>query len=104
MHSWPSPTPVTIPRQSRGCQTVITHTALDALTKRDLAAIIPTILARHELGDWGDLDAEDRAQNDLALEQGERLLSAYGIRDDLKVWVITERDRSVTTILLPEDY
>ena len=85
-------------------QTVITPAALERLRQRDLESIIPTILSRHELGDWGDLDDEDRQANDQALKDGSRLLSAYQIHDDLKVWVITEWDRSATTILLPEDY
>ena len=85
-------------------QTVITPAALERLRQRDLEAIIPTILSRHELGDWGDLDEEDSKANDLALKEGDRLLSAYQIHEDLKVWVITEWDRSVTTVLLPEDY
>lgn len=85
-------------------RTVITPQALDALTQRDLAAIIPTMLARHALGDWGDLSDEDRRANDVAVKVGARLLSAYAIRDDFKVWVITEWDRSMTTILLPEEY
>jgi hypothetical protein len=84
-------------------RTAITAAALDALTARALAAIISTILARHELGDWGDLDDADREANDLALKVGGRLISAYDVRDDLRVWVITERDRSVTTIRMPED-
>jgi hypothetical protein len=85
-------------------RTVITAAALDALTIRGLAAIIPTILARHELGDWGDLEEADRTANAIAIQEGERLLSAYDIHDDLRVWVITERDRSITTILLPQNY
>ena len=83
---------------------VITPGALAALKKRGLEAMIPTILGRHELGDWGDVNDEDREANDVAVNEGERLLSAYNIRDDFRVWVITEWDRSVTTILLPEDY
>lgn len=83
---------------------MITAAALDTLTTRGLSAIIPTILARHELGDWGDLDDADWTANNLAIQKGERLLSAYDIHADLRVWVITERDRSVTTILLPQDY
>ena len=58
----------------------------------------------NKLGDWGDPDEDDRRANDLALQEGTRLLSAYEIRDGFKVWVIPEADRSVTTILLPDDY
>ncbi|WP_414444649.1 hypothetical protein [Burkholderia sp. 22PA0106] len=62
------------------------------------------LLDRHCAGDWGDLEAEDIAENELALLAGKRLLSSYVIPGGSKVWVITEADRSVTTVLLPEDY
>lgn len=62
-----------------------------------------TALRRHASGDWGDLCPEDTLANDTALDQGGRLLSAYG-RDGNRMWIITEADRSVTTVLLPEDY
>ncbi|ARM02403.1 hypothetical protein BOC59_09405 [Burkholderia pseudomallei] len=62
------------------------------------------LLARHIYGDWGDLPAEDLAENERALLSGARLLSSYAIPGGVKVWVITEADRSTTTILLPEDY
>lgn len=65
---------------------------------------IQRALQRHVIGDWGELDAEDKKANDLALQTGERLLSAYHTVNGTKFWIITERDRSVTTILLPEDY
>jgi len=61
-------------------------------------------LIRHVTGDWGDLDEEDKAENELSLRQGLRLLSAYHLSTGVKIWVITERDRSATTILLPEEY
>ncbi len=61
-------------------------------------------LARHAGGDWGYLDREDKAHNDLALTHGGRLVSAYRLRDQTKIWVITEADRSITTFLLPEEY
>jgi len=61
-------------------------------------------LTRHVSGDWGDMDAEDKAHNDAALASGEeRIFSAYIVGSE-KIWVITEWDRSVTTLLLPEDY
>lgn len=62
------------------------------------------ILKRHTAGDWGDLEADDVAANDQALVDGDRLLSAYNEEFGFKVWVITEADRSATTILLPDDY
>jgi len=61
------------------------------------------ILTRHQSGDWGDLDDEDKAANDQAVEYGNRILSAYKLYGE-KVWVITERDRSVTTLLFPSEY
>jgi hypothetical protein len=61
-------------------------------------------LARHAVGDWGGVCPEDAGANDRALEDHERLLSAYRLRDGTKVWIITEADRSSTCILLPEDY
>jgi hypothetical protein len=60
-------------------------------------------LERHRLCDWGDLCQEDREANDRALQNGERILSAYS-EGTTKFYVITERDRSATTILLPEEY
>lgn len=62
-----------------------------------------TGLRRHAAGDWGDLCPEDAMANDHALRHGGRLFSAYGSGAG-RFWVITEADRSVTTVLLPEDY
>jgi hypothetical protein len=61
-------------------------------------------LMRHAKGDWGDVCSEDASANDEALVLGERLLSAYRLQDGIKVWIITEADRSSTCILLPEEY
>jgi hypothetical protein len=60
-------------------------------------------LARHATGDWGELCEYDRRQNQIALREGYRILSSYPVGGG-KIWVITEADKSVTTILLPEDY
>ena len=60
-------------------------------------------LFRHASGDWGELDAHDRRENQLSLKHGWRVLSRYPV-GERKVWIITEADRSVTTILLPEEY
>lgn len=60
-------------------------------------------LFRHSRGDWGDLDDQDKKENDLALEKGFRILSAYETSAG-RLWIITERDRSATTFLLPSDY
>lgn len=59
---------------------------------------------RHLNGDWGDLCQDDIALNHQALKEGTRLFSAYQISPDLKIWIITEVDRSATTILLPSEY
>jgi hypothetical protein len=61
-------------------------------------------LGRHARGDWGEVDEEDKAANDLALNVGARLLSAYESANRTRFWIITEADRSVTTILLPGEY
>ena len=81
-------------------QMVITPNALDSLTQDD----VQLALRRHAGGDWGNLDEHDRLANDVALEGGGRLFSAYEAADRTRFWVITEADRSATTILLPEDY
>lgn len=61
-------------------------------------------LARHQRGDWGALGRDDKRANDEALNDGSRLLSAYKARDGTKFWIITEADRSATTLLLPSEY
>lgn len=88
-----------VPKFSLG-QTVATPAALETIARSEILAA----LGRHSQGDWGDLDEHDHQENKLALEQGARLLSVYYTQDGTKFWVITEADRSVTTVLLPEDY
>ena len=83
-------------------QTVATPGALSALGKAEESPI--TYLIRHVTGDWGDLPEEDIAENQRSLEQDLRIFSAYHLGDGTKIYVITEWDRSVTTILLPEEY
>ena len=61
-------------------------------------------LTRHAAGDWGDLSEEDRKENEFSLAHGFRLLSSYKLRNGTKLWIITEADRSATTLLLPEEY
>ena len=80
-------------------QVVITTNALEAVPADE----VRLALARHAGGDWGELCDEDRRENERSLTDGGRLFSAYRA-GDVKFWVITEADRSVTTILLPEDY
>jgi len=60
-------------------------------------------LSRHASGDWGQLDASDRRENERSLKHGWRVFSSYSLGDG-RIWIITEADRSVTTILLPEEY
>ncbi len=79
-----------------------TSGALDAM--RAAKVSVGDLLTRHLCGDWGDLCAEDCAQNDLALETGLRVLSSYALPGNGNIWIITEWDRSVTTVLLPTDY
>jgi len=81
-------------------QLAATPNALSKLTQEDIASA----LARHVTGDWGQVCEEDREENELSLKEGTRLLSAYTAKNSTKFWVITEADRSVTTVLLPEDY
>ena len=61
-------------------------------------------LSRHLRGDWGDLCPEDKAENELSLKHGFRLLSSYPVTESETLWIITEADRSVTTLLLPSEY
>jgi hypothetical protein len=83
-------------------QTVATPGALEALERNQQ---LPTdFLQRHQNGDWGELEDEDRKENDVSLREGFRILSAYHLKDKTKIWLITEADRSATTVLLPEEY
>ncbi|HTS09593.1 MAG TPA: hypothetical protein VMP68_28770 [Candidatus Eisenbacteria bacterium] len=83
-------------------QLVATPGALAALEKTGQNAL--EFLARHVSGDWGELPREDKDENQLSLEKGFRLLSSYRTSSGDKIWVITEADRSHTTLLLPEEY
>ena len=79
---------------------VATPAALAQLTSEE----ITLALLRHHSGDWGDLDSEDKTANDRALVNHTRILSAYRAANGTRFWIITEADRSATTLLLPEDY
>lgn len=89
---------------------VATPAALAALEKVDQTPLI--YLQRHASGDWGEaLDAEDKQANAQALKDGTRILSAYLLPDETKIWIITDGvintdtgERYATTVLLPEDY
>ena len=88
------------PRFSLG-QLVATPGALDALETTGEDAL--NFIARHLTGDWGDLDDEDKQENEFSVENDLRILSVYQLNDGTKIWIITEADRSVTTILLPSE-
>jgi hypothetical protein len=77
-----------------------TPNALSKLDNMDILAAIQ----RHQAGDWGDVEGGDRRANDRALEGGARLFSIYHSAKGVRFWIITEADRSATTVLLPEDY
>jgi hypothetical protein len=86
---------------------VATPGSLDALATAGQTA--EELLNRHHRGDWGDLDDSDAGQNDEALQDGSRLLSAYHLKTGAKIWIITEAaddhgNRSATTLLLPDEY
>lgn len=81
-------------------QLVITKNAMKTLKAMD----VTKALSRFSEGDWGDVCKEDWEANDEALKHGGRLLGSYHDRNGTKFWIITEADRSVTTVLLPEDY
>lgn len=83
-------------------QVAATPAAIAALAAAGVS--IYMLLNRHARGDWGSLCDEDRRQNALAVSTGQRVLSSYVLENGQTIWVITEQDRSVTTVLLPEDY
>jgi hypothetical protein len=76
--------------------------AMDALERCGQQPI--EFFSRHADGDWGDIHPEDVGLNEQALLHGGRLMSVYQTNDGTKVWLITEADRSATTLLLPEEY
>jgi hypothetical protein len=76
-----------------------------ALAAMEEAGINPaSLLLRHVNGDWGDLCPEDRAENELSVKEGFRILSSYNLESGSKIWIITEHDRSSTCFLLPSEY
>jgi hypothetical protein len=79
---------------------LITSRAHDVLERADVAEA----MGRHAQGDWGELKPDDLKQNDLALREGGRLVSAYHDRKEMKFLIVTEADRSGTTVVLSEDY
>lgn len=89
------------PKFSLG-ELVATPAALDALRESGEEATV--YIARHAQGDWGVMDREDQDRNDEAVHDGTRIFSAYILQSGVRIWIITEADRSATTVLLPDDY
>ena len=86
-------------------QMVVTRAVNDLIAvNEEFAKHVQLSMRRHLSGDWGELCDEDRLANDQALQVGDRLFSAYEREGTLKIWIITEWDRSVTTVLFPEEY
>ena len=83
-------------------QVVATPAALSAMYKAKQG--VDELLARHQSGDWGEVGNEDWDENELSLREGYRLFTVYRLVSGERVWIITEADRSATTMLLPEDY
>jgi hypothetical protein len=90
-----------IPRFPLG-QVVATPGALAAL--QETCESPGSFLGRHVGGNWGELDEHDQQENELLVEHGFRLLSAYTLSSGTRLWIITEADRSSTTLLLPSEY
>lgn len=83
-------------------QVVATPGALEALDRAAINAA--DLIKRHQSGNWGNVPPADAEENMRSIENGWRILSSYAITDDQNIWIITEADRSVTTLLLPEEY
>jgi hypothetical protein len=82
--------------------TLATPAALNVLEKAEITA--GSLFDRHITGDWGDLDQDDKNSNDDAVKSGASIFSSYDLPTKATVWIITEADRSATTILLPSEY
>lgn len=94
-----NPASTNVPKFSLGLL-VATSNAANCIPNNEIVIA----LRRHVIGDWGNLDKHDLDENERALKQGGRLFSSYQSSGGTKFWIITEYDRSVTTVLLPEDY
>ena len=79
---------------------VITRAAIAEVSPEDIFSAV----RRHAQGDWGNVEPDDRQTNDEAMRCGDRLLSSYQSARQIEFWILTEWDRTVTTILLPSDY
>lgn len=87
-------------------QLVMTRGVIDRVASGDSHFIRFALdsLRRHANCDWGDMSDEDKKENDFSLDKYLRIFSAYEVPELPKIWIITEADRSVTTILFPEEY
>lgn len=84
---------------------VITPAAADAFKGSGELFVLDMFLNRHLAGDWGEMSEANKQVNELGLKDGDRNLhSAFTLKNGIKIWIITEWDRSVTTAMLPEDY
>jgi hypothetical protein len=87
---------------------VATSALLRAIGEAEAGSVLAPLIQRHVKGDWGDMPAVDKETNDEALASGEgRVMSEYSVEvrgEWIRIWIITEADRSVTTALLPDDY
>ena len=81
---------------------VATPGAIEALAQANVDG--RELLSKHHRGDWGDLTDEDKQENEFSVDKYLRIFSSYKISADEKIWVITEADRSATTLLLPSEY
>jgi hypothetical protein len=83
-------------------QTCATPRALEALS--DAGQDAAKFLSRHQAGDWSEMSEEDKRENEFSVDKDLRIFSAYHLSNGTKIWLITEADRSATTILLPTEY
>src|SRR6266576_2683657 len=90
-----------LPKVSLG-RIVATPGALEAVQQANQNPF--EFIRRHQSGDWGELCEEDKRENEFSVHNEFRILSAYRTRNDVKIWIITEADRSATTLLLPHEY
>jgi hypothetical protein len=82
---------------------VATPGALVLLRRSAGEDLLPALLERHRSGEWGEVSSEDAYENEFSVRYGFRIVSSYRVAGE-KLWVITERDRSATTLLLPSEY
>jgi hypothetical protein len=83
-------------------QMVATPGVLQAMREAGQDAV--EFISRHQSGDWGDMSEEDKRENEFSLDKHLRIFSAYHTSKGEKIWIITEADRSATTVLLPSEY